>query len=75
LGGGPGQRADADAFARDINAEIVRGVDRNSQRWEDLLDHKSKMLRATCQFVQGSKIYRELNSGGFSYRIYSFAKE
>ena len=61
---------------REINAEVVRGMDRNSQRWQELLSRqKSKLLRATCQFVQGSKIYRDLQSGGFSYRVYCFAKD
>lgn len=61
---------------RDISADIVRGMDRNSQRWEDVLDrHNSKLMRATCQFVQGSKVYRDMQSGEFSYRMYCFAKE
>ncbi|MDT5101975.1 MAG: hypothetical protein QOC76_5712 [Mycobacterium sp.] len=60
---------------RDISANIVRGMDRNSQRWQEVLDrHNSKLMRATCQFVQGSKVYRDLKSGEFSYRMYCFAK-
>lgn len=58
---------------RDINTEILRGMDRNSQRWQELLEHhNSKLLRATCQFVQGSKVYRAMQSGEFSYRMYCF---
>jgi fatty-acid O-methyltransferase len=61
---------------RVINTEIVRGMDRNSQRWQQLLDrHKSRMLRATCQFVQGSKVYRAMQEGEFSYRMYCFARD
>lgn len=61
---------------RDINTEILRGMDQNSKRWEKVLDrHKSKMMRATCQFLQGSKVYRAMKSGEFSYRMYCFVKE
>ncbi|OBF83056.1 SAM-dependent methyltransferase [Mycobacterium sp. 852002-51163_SCH5372311] len=61
---------------RDIRPEIVRGMERNSQRWQEVIDrHNSKMLRATCQFLQGSKVYRELQGGGFSYAMYCFVKE
>ncbi|ORB61070.1 SAM-dependent methyltransferase [Mycolicibacterium tusciae] len=58
---------------RVINAEILRGMDRNSQRWQELLDrHRSMLARATCQFVQGSKVYQAIESGEFSYRMYRF---
>jgi SAM-dependent methyltransferase len=61
---------------RDISAEVMRGIDRNSQRWLELLDrHHSKMMRATCQFVHGSKIYCSLQGGEFTYRMYCFAKD
>jgi ubiquinone/menaquinone biosynthesis C-methylase UbiE len=61
---------------RDINAEILCGMDRNSQRWQKLLDrHNSRLLRATCQFVQGSKVYRAMQTGDFLYRMYCFAKD
>lgn len=63
-------------FERDINTEILRGMDQNSQRWQALLNrHNSKMLSATCQFVQGSRVYRAMQNGDFSYRMYWFVKE
>jgi hypothetical protein len=60
---------------RDISANIVRGMDRNSQRWQEVLDrHNSKLMRATYQLVQGSKVYRDLKSGEFCYRMYASPK-
>lgn len=60
--------------SREINAEVLRGMDLNSQHWRELLEHQhSRLLRKTCQFVQGSKVYRGLQSGEFSYRMYKFA--
>ncbi|GFG50527.1 phthiotriol/phenolphthiotriol dimycocerosates methyltransferase [Mycolicibacterium agri] len=58
----------------DISPQVVRGIERNSQRWQELLGrHKFNVMRATCQFVEGSKIYRSLQNGEFSYRVYCFA--
>jgi ubiquinone/menaquinone biosynthesis C-methylase UbiE len=60
---------------RDVNTEILRGMKENSKRWQKLLEHHdSKLMRATCQFVEGSKVYRSMESGDFSYRMYCFAK-
>ncbi|OBB75484.1 SAM-dependent methyltransferase [Mycobacterium sp. 852014-52144_SCH5372336] len=58
---------------RDITTDVLRGMDQNSRRWEELLQHhNSKLLSATCQFVQGSKVYRAMQDGEFSYRMYCF---
>lgn len=59
---------------RGINAEVVRGMERNSPRWEDVIGGH-RFSRAGCQCVQGSMIHRKLQSGKFSYRMYCFTKE
>jgi SAM-dependent methyltransferase len=64
---------------RVINAEVLRGLEKNSQRALDLVDnHLPAFLRPFGRFfagVPGSLIYRELQRGRISYRIYSFTKD
>ena len=64
---------------REINAEVLRGMDENSQQWLDLIDRRVPALlhglaRAQTA-VQGSEYYRAVESGESSYRMYSFAKD
>jgi SAM-dependent methyltransferase len=63
---------------REINADVVRGMEKNSQRWLDVIDrHAPAFLQGLARDiagVQGSSAYHELQSGILSYRMYSFAK-
>ena len=63
---------------RVINAEVVRGIEKNSQRWHDIIDRRvPRFLRGyvrTNSGVRGSAIYRAYSSGTSSYRMYCFAK-
>lgn len=64
---------------REINAEVLRGIDVNSQKSRDLVDrHLPTFLRfAGREFigVQGTQLSRYLEGGELSYRMYSFAKD
>lgn len=63
---------------RTINAEVLRGMNRNSPRTLDLVTrHLPKILHklgADFAGVKGSRIHNALNSGELSYRSYCFAK-
>ena len=63
---------------RSINDEVLRGMNRNSARSENLIArHLPKWLRpigADFAGVNGSRIYRALQDGELSYRSYAFAK-
>jgi ubiquinone/menaquinone biosynthesis C-methylase UbiE len=64
--------------SRVINAEVRRGMDRNSARSQALiLRHLPKFLHSLGQDfagIQGSRIYTALQDGHLSYRSYCFAK-
>jgi ubiquinone/menaquinone biosynthesis C-methylase UbiE len=63
---------------RVINAEVMRGSEKNSQQWLDLIDrHVPARWRGEARHladVPRSQPYQELQSGGLSYRMYCFAK-
>jgi SAM-dependent methyltransferase len=64
---------------RVIDVEVLRGMDSNSQRALDLVGHHlPAFLRPFGRFfagVPGSLIYRELQRGRISYRMYCFTKD
>jgi ubiquinone/menaquinone biosynthesis C-methylase UbiE len=64
---------------RVINAEVLRGREKSAQRSLDLIDrHLPAFLRRFGReftAVPGTLIYRELQSGKVSYRMYCFAKD
>jgi ubiquinone/menaquinone biosynthesis C-methylase UbiE len=64
--------------ARNINAEVLRGMNQNSRRSQDLIArHLPKFLQslgADFAGVKGSRIHNALNSGELSYRSYCFEK-
>jgi SAM-dependent methyltransferase len=63
---------------RNINAEVLRGMNRNSLRSLDLIArHLPKFLHALGRDfagVQGSRIYNAISSGELSYRSYCLKK-
>ena len=63
---------------RHINAEVLRGMDRNSPRSLDLIaQHLPKFLHSLGRDfagVKGSRIYNALTTGELSYRSYCFMK-
>jgi fatty-acid O-methyltransferase len=64
---------------RVINAEVVRGMERNSHHWsENLVDqHVPAFLRRFGRrfaVVSGSRVDRDLQRGKLSYQMYCFAK-
>jgi SAM-dependent methyltransferase len=63
---------------RDINAEVLRGMNRNSARSQDLIArHLPKFLHSLGRDfagIKGSRIHNALNSGELSYRSYCFKK-
>lgn len=65
-------------YTRNINAEVLRGMNRNSARSQDLIArHLPKFLHslgADFAGVKGSRIHNALNSGELSYRSYCFQK-
>lgn len=63
---------------RVINAEVLRGMDRNSSRSQDLLvRHLPKFMHSLGRDfagIQGSRIYTALQRNELSYRSYCFGK-
>src|SRR5712671_4452618 len=63
---------------RNINAEVLRGMNRNSPRSQDLVARRLPKflhsLGADFAGVKGSRIHNALNSGGLLYRSYCFEK-
>ncbi|WP_343575034.1 phthiotriol/phenolphthiotriol dimycocerosates methyltransferase [Mycobacterium sp.] len=64
---------------RNINAEVLRGMEESSQRSAELIDrHIPALLRPFSRLfagVAGTGVYRVLERGDASYRIYCFAKD
>ena len=64
--------------SRVINPEVLRGMDLNSARSQDLIvRHLPKFfhnLGRDFAGIQGSRVYTGLKSGGMSYRSFCFAK-
>jgi fatty-acid O-methyltransferase len=62
----------------EISAEVVRGIEKNTQQWLDAIDrHVPAFLRSFARDnagVRGSRIHQGLQNGGMSYRMYCFAK-
>jgi ubiquinone/menaquinone biosynthesis C-methylase UbiE len=62
-----------------INAQVLRAVEKNSQRSQDLISrHLPTFLRGLVRHAMGardSKLCHALQSGEFSYRMYCFAKD
>ncbi len=62
----------------EINAEVMRGSEKNSQRWLEVIDRRvpaflRRFVRDNAG-VRGSTSYQYLQSGGLAYRMYCFAK-
>jgi len=64
--------------SRVINAEVLRGMDRNSQRSQDLIiRHLPKFIHSLSgdfAGIRGSRVYTALQRGTLSYRSYCFVK-
>lgn len=64
--------------SRDISSKVLRGMDANSARSNELLDKHLpgflKDLGRDFAGVEGSRIYEGLANGGISYRSYCFQK-
>lgn len=63
---------------RVINPEVLRGLEMNSERSLELISHLPALFRPFGRLfagVPGSLIYRELQRGRNSYRMYSFVKD
>ena len=64
---------------RVINAEVLRGIEKNSHWSLNLVDrHLPALLRRfgrRLAIAQGSQVYRHLQSGELSFRMYWFAKD
>lgn len=74
LAGAPGLRVLA---GREINAEVLRGIELNAARWQAVMDSLAPgFLRHVVRKAapaRGSSIYRRLDSGQTSYRMYALA--
>ncbi|MBV8178277.1 MAG: methyltransferase domain-containing protein [Mycobacterium sp.] len=64
---------------REINAEVLRGLDKNSPRYRDLVGRRvPRFLQPFGRFftgLPGTLMYRELQRGRLSYRMYHFIKD
>ncbi|OBK26992.1 SAM-dependent methyltransferase [Mycobacterium asiaticum] len=63
---------------RGIDDEVKRGLEKNSPRLEELINRRvPKVLRKFARSnggVQGGRLYRGVEMGLFSYRVYCFTK-
>lgn len=59
---------------REINAEVSRGMERNSPLWEAMLDSAGFLRPALRAPVEGAVIHRDVKSGRQIYRMYCLAK-
>ncbi|UQX09862.1 hypothetical protein [Candidatus Mycobacterium methanotrophicum] len=64
---------------REISAEMLRGLDNNSPRYLDLVGrHAPVFLQSFGRLFAGAPgtlMYRELQRGRLSYRMYHFIKD
>ncbi len=63
---------------RIINPEVLRGMEKNSTRYLELIERLPALLRSFGRLfagVPGTLIYRELERGRNSYRMYNFIKD
>ena len=64
---------------RVVNAEVLRGIEKNTHWSLNLVDrHQPAFLRPFGRefaVAQGSQIYRDLQRGELSFRMYWFAKD
>ena len=64
---------------RVINAEVLRGIEKNSHWSQNLVDrHLPAFLRRfgrQLAVAQGSQVYRDLQRGELSFRMYWFTKD
>jgi ubiquinone/menaquinone biosynthesis C-methylase UbiE len=64
---------------REINTEVLRGMDKNSERYLDLVSrHVPKFLQSFGRLFSGAPgtmAYRQLQQGKLSYRMYHFIKD
>jgi len=62
----------------DINAEVVRGLEKNSPRMSDLVGRMPTILRPVGREyggMKGTAFYRAMQRGKYPYRVYCFAKD
>ncbi len=62
----------------DINAQVLRGAEKNSQQTLDLIDRLPGFLHGLVHKVaqvHGSGLHRAVRSGDVSYRVYCFVKD
>jgi ubiquinone/menaquinone biosynthesis C-methylase UbiE len=62
----------------DINAQVVRGLEKNSQRMVELIGRMPIGLRSIGREYAGMKgtgFYRAMQSGKYPYRVYCFMKD
>ena len=62
----------------DINAQVVRGLEKNSQRILDLTGRMPIVLRRFGREyagLEGTGFHRAMQSGKYPYRVYSFTKD
>ncbi len=62
-----------------IDAQVLRGLEKNSKRHQELIaKHAPKPLRGLAHDiggVQGARLYRQVERGEISYRLYCFVKD
>jgi ubiquinone/menaquinone biosynthesis C-methylase UbiE len=64
---------------REINAEVIRAMEKNSPQWLDLIDRRvPRFLHGLARAqtgVEGGKFYRAVQNGELAYRLYCFIKD
>jgi ubiquinone/menaquinone biosynthesis C-methylase UbiE len=62
-----------------IDSQVLRGLEKNSPRMHDIISRRvPSFLQGVARNatgVQGGKLYRAVQKGEFSYRIYCFVKD
>jgi len=60
-----------------INAQVLRGMEINTQRILELIDRVPRYLRPISRAfvgIQGSPFYRAMQRGKYSFRMYRFSR-
>jgi ubiquinone/menaquinone biosynthesis C-methylase UbiE len=62
---------------RDINPGVVRGMERNVEQWQDVIDRivPTVLRRFFRACAPAERAYEDLRSGATEYRMYCFTKE
>ena len=66
------------SYGEVISAQVLRGMEKNTQRILDLIGRLPTYLHRVCREysgVKGTGFYRAMQSGKYPYRMYCFIRD